>query len=383
MPAPPTPSRALAVQRLLTERCSAPVTVGGWQPLEPWAVARFRVEGAGAARTAIAKWVRPGTGRTARRESWRPAAECAALRFLAEDVETRLAPRVIAFDPAAGLLVLEDLAPRVALDTLLARDGAAAHAERLTAFARALGRLGAVTAGRADAYRSRRAALGPVDREAADTQPFADHRQEGVRWATVLGVPPGVRVSAELTRADAVLSEPGPFLALSNGDAEANNLLVHASGRADARLIDFEAARFTHALADAVCLYVPGPGWLSVGDPVASGLAGRHRHALAQGVPQAEDDRLFGFGLAAACLSWALIRLRRFPALDARARGDESRSQLVATLEAAARTASNHSSLPHLAGWADRIAATLRSRWPDADQDFTDPVRFPPYRRRG
>lgn len=204
-----------------------------------------------------------------------------------------------------------------------------------------------------------------------------------MRWATVLGAPPGARVSAELVRADAVLSEPGPFLALSNGDAEANNLLVHASGPADARLIDFEAARFTHALADAVCLYVPGPGWLSVGDPVASGLAGRHRHALAQGVPQAEDDRLFNLGLAAACLSWALIRLRRFPALDARSRGDESRSQLVATLEAAARTACDHSSLPHLAGWTGRIAATLRSRWPDADQDFTDPDRFPPYRRRG
>ncbi|MFE6764553.1 hypothetical protein [Streptomyces sp. NPDC057689] len=121
------------------------------------------------------------------------------------------------------------------------------------------------------------------------------------------------------------LSEPGPFMVLSNRDAEANNLLVHAAGPADARLIGFEAAGFTHAPADAVCLYVPGPGWLSVGDPVASGLADEHRHALARGIPQAEDDRLFGRGLSAACLSWAVIRRQRFPVLDARVLGDNRR----------------------------------------------------------
>ncbi|MFF8717643.1 hypothetical protein ACF07T_40615 [Streptomyces sp. NPDC015184] len=383
MPATPTPPRALAVQKVLTEHYSAPVAVGDWQQLEPWAVARFRMEGAGVARTAIAKWVRPAAGRTARSDPWRLPSECAALRFLGEDLGTHLAPRVIACDLAAGLLVLEDLAPRVALDGLLGRDGAAAHAKRLTAFARALGQLGAATAGRADAYYVRRAALGPVNREAEAAGRLAPCREEGVRQAAALGVPPGGRVLAELAETVTELSEPGPFMGLSNGDAEANNLLVHADGPADARLIDFEAAGFTHALADAVCLYVPGPGWLSVGDPMASGLADQHRHALARGIPQAEDDRLFGRGLSAACLSWAVIRLQRFPALDARVRGDNSRLQLVATLEAAARTALGCGSLPHLAGWVRRIAAMLRSRWPDADQDFTDQTRFPPYRPRG
>ncbi|MEU8509541.1 hypothetical protein AB0C40_33615 [Streptomyces brevispora] len=179
------------------------------------------------------------------------------------------------------------------------------------------------------------------------------------------------------------MGEPGPFLALSNGDAEANNLLVRACGPADARLIDFEAAGFTHAMADAVCLYVPCPAWLSVGDPVASGLADEHRRALARGIPQAEDDRLFGRGPAAACLSWALIRLQRVPVLDVRAQGDDSRLQLVATLEAATRTAAGCGPLPHLAGWVSRIATVLRSRRPDADQDLSDRTRFPPYRPRG
>ncbi|MGW1185713.1 hypothetical protein ACWD7Y_20965 [Streptomyces drozdowiczii] len=116
---------------------------------------------------------------------------------------------------------------------------------------------------------------------------------------------------------------------------------------------------------------------------MASGLADEHRHALGRGIPQAEDERLFGRGLSAACLSWAVIRLQRFPVLDARVRGDNSRLQLFATLEAAAHTALGCGSLPHLTGRVRRIATTLRSRWPDADQGFTDQTRFPPHRPRG
>jgi aminoglycoside phosphotransferase (APT) family kinase protein len=178
------------------------------------------------------------------------------------------------------------------------------------------------------------------------------------------------------------LSAPGPFLALSHGDAESNNILVRESGPADARLIDFEAAGYTHALIDAVCLHVPGRGWLSVGDPGAAGLADQYRHALAQGVPAAQDDQRYGFALAAACMSWALLRLGRFAVLDTRAPGDHSRPQLVETLESAARTAQAHRALPRLAGWAWRTAGLLRRRWPDADLDLTDWARFPPYSPR-
>ncbi|WP_377267069.1 hypothetical protein [Peterkaempfera sp. SMS 1(5)a] len=178
------------------------------------------------------------------------------------------------------------------------------------------------------------------------------------------------------------MHDPGPFLVLSNGDAEANNILLHASGPADARLIDFESAGYTHALTDAVCLYVPGPAWLAVGDPVTTGLADQYRSALALGIPEAQDDRRYGSGLAAACMSWALIRLHRFPPLDTRPPGDPSRLQLIATLEAAAHTARTRNALPHLTGWLRRIAALLRRRWPDADQDFSDPAAFPPYLAR-
>ncbi|MEU6093186.1 hypothetical protein ABZ865_41935 [Streptomyces sp. NPDC047085] len=50
--------------------------------------------------------------------------------------------------------------------------------------------------------------------------------------------------------------------------------------------------------------------------------------------------------------------------------------------EAAARTGEIYQALPHVNGWIRRIAAVLRRRWPDANQDLADGGRFPPYLAR-
>jgi hypothetical protein len=377
--------RLVAVQALLTDLYGAHVAVKGWERLEPWAVARVLLSGAGASWTVIVKWVRAGPAQV-RSEPWRLCAELAALQFLLEDLELALAPRVIAADVSAGLLVMEDLAPRVTLDHLIRRDGAAAHLGLLAAFARARGELNAATAGQAGTYRARCTAVGfaaPVGGAAEGR--LAGLWQLGHQGAAALGTPVAGPAASELTAVLDELNAPGPFLALSHGDAEANNIMVHEHGPADARLIDFEAAGYAHALIDAVCLHVPGPGWICVGDPGAAGLAGQYRRALVRGVPEAQDDRRYGFVLASACMHWALLRLHRFAVLDARVPGDHSRLQLVETLESAARTAEGHRALPHLAGWARRTADALRRRWPDADLDLTDWAKFPPYspRRNG
>ncbi|MGW1842952.1 hypothetical protein [Streptomyces sp. NPDC001966] len=382
MAAPRAICRVDALQNLLTDLCASPVTVDRLERLEPWAAARVWLRSASALPcSVVVKWV-PDGQREARTAPWRLCNELAALQFLSEDLGVGLAPRVFAADTTARFLVLEDLAPRVPLDRLLRRDGAAAHRDRLAAFARARGALSAATAGRAEAYYARRAELGPVDAAADPAGRLALLRAGGIDHASSLGVPLGGRASYELTSVFDELSAPGPFLALSNGDAEANNILLHDSGPAEARLIDFEFAGCTHALTDAVCLYVPGPAWLTVGNPSTTGLADEYRHALALGIPEAEDDRRYGDGLAAACVSWALVRLQRFALLDARSQGDHSRLQLIATLEAAADTAQTCRALPHLTTWIRRIATVLRHRWPDADQDFADSARFLPYRAR-
>ena len=374
--------RLVAVEALLTDLYGVPVAVEGWERLAPWAVARVLLGGTGGARTAIVKWVRGGPAQV-RSEPWRLRAELAALQFLSQDMRLALAPRVIAADVSAGLIVMEDLAPRVALDRLIRRDGAAAHRGLLAVFARARGELSAATAGHAGAYCARCAAVG----HAAPAGGGAAGRLAGL-WdqshqdASALGMPVAGLAESELTAVLEELNAPGPFLALSHGDAESNNIMVREHGPADARLIDFEAAGYAHALIDAVCLHVPGPGWICVGDPGATGLADQYRSALARGVPEAQDDRRYGFALASACMQWALLRLHRFAILDTRAPGDHSRLQLVETLESAARTAEAHRALPHLAGWARRTADALRHRWPDADLDLTDWTRFPPYSPR-
>jgi aminoglycoside/choline kinase family phosphotransferase len=373
--------RSAEVQALMTDLCGAPVTVERWERLEPWAVARVLLGGAGATRTVIAKWVRAGPAQV-RSEPWRLRAELAALQFLSDDLGLALAPRVIAADVPAGLLLLEDLAPRIALDHLIRRDGAAAHLGLLAVFAGACGELGAATAGQAGTHHARCAALGFSAPVGGAEGRLAGLWEQGHKDAAALGAPITGPLASELNAVLDELNAPGPFLALSHGDAESNNLMVHERGPADARLIDFEAAGYAHALTDAVCLHVPGPGWITVGDPGATGLADQYRRALAQGVPEAQDDLRYGFALASACMSWALLRLHRFAVLDTRAPGDHSRVQLVETLESAARTAEAHRALPHLAGWARRTADVLRRRWPDTDLDLTDQARFPPYSPR-
>ena len=381
MPAAGDTRRRSTVQALLTDLCSSPVSVGTWERLEPWAVARATLRGAMAPRTVIVKWVRDHPNGT-RTEPSRLRTELAALRFLSDDLGLSLAPRVIAADPDEGVMVLEDLAPRTALDRLLRRDGATTHAERLAVFARAHGELNAATAGRAELYSARLTSLGVRSRSTCPAGHPARLRDGHRTHATALGAPVTGPAQVELDAALAELINPGPFLVLSNGDPETNNILLHESGPTDPRLIDFESAGYTHALVDAVCLHVPGPAWMTVGDPLADGLADHYRRALAGGVPEAEDDRRYGFGLAAACFSWAIVRLQRYPLLDSRAPGDDSRLQLVETLEAAARTARTHRTFPHLAGWAGHAADRLRRRWPDADLDFTDRAAFPPYTAR-
>ncbi|WP_393053293.1 phosphotransferase [Streptomyces sp. LN549] len=382
MAAPSGTFRVDALQNLLTDVCASPVAVDRLERLDPWAVARVWLQSTSALpRSVVVKWI-PDGYREARSAPWRLRNELAALQFLSEDVGINLAPRVIAADTVARFLVLEDLAPRVSLDQLLRRDGAATHGDRLTAFARARGELSAATAGRAETYYTRRAELGPIDAAADRGGRLSPLRAAAIEHASSLGVPLDTRSAHELSSALEELAGPGPFVALSNGDAEVNNILLHASGPAEARLIDFEFAGYTHALTDAVCLYVPGPAWLAVGNPTATGLADQYRCALARGIPAAEDDRRYGDGLAAACVSWMLVRLQRFALLDTRSPGDHSRLQLIATLEAAARTAQTYRTMPHLTSWISRIAAELRHRWPDADQDFADSARFPPYRAR-
>ena len=56
-------------------------------------------------------------------------------------------------------------------------------------------------------------------------------------------------------------------------------------------------------------------------DPIADGVEAEYRAALSGSVPEAMNDARFGAAMAAACLVFAIIRVHRFPKLDARGAG--------------------------------------------------------------
>lgn len=342
-----------------------------WTRLEPWSVMRCHLAQAGG--SVIVKWRRGGAVRSDPRQT---LVEHAALGFL-QDIGVTSGPRLLASDLAAGVLVLEDLAPRRPLDQQIREAGVVRAWPGITAFARAAGELAALTTGRGAAFeacviRSGASLIDPRTAEAQATLAMMRRLED-------LGLPLGRPVERELETAFGVLQAPGPFQAFSNGDCEANNFLAEGG---EGRLIDFEAAAFRHALVDAAALHVPGPAWLTVAAPSQQAeLEHIYRTALATGVTAATDDDAFGLGMAAACLTRACERLTRFPRLDDRPRGESSRLQMVSALEAAADAASRHRRLPHLAGWGRRAGAWLRRRWPDADQDLGHLAPYTPRTR--
>lgn len=353
----------------------AGVRVARVEPLAPWAVARCHLRLAdGSAGSVIVKWLRehPQGLRTDLRQI---ATERAALAFLAELGFSR-APRLVAADHAAGLLAIEDLAPRTPLDARLRAEGLATLEAEMLDYARCLGELGAATAGGAGRYSTIRAGYGPIEPTAGQERGFGPQWPAASARLADLGLTIPGPVQRELAELLTVLETPGPFLTFTNGDTQVNNFLV---GEGEGKLIDYEAASYRHALTAAALIHTPGPAFITVQAPLCTALEAAYRAALAQGVPEAEDDRLFGDGMAGACLAFALDRLSRFDLLDGRAAGDESRVQMVATLESAALAARTHRGFPQAAGWADRAAAWLRRRWPDADVDL---ARYAPYTPR-
>jgi Phosphotransferase enzyme family len=361
------------IESLISASYDTPVRIRAADRLEPWSVLRCHLtaRAPGVPASVVVKWLRDNP-HDVRGDPAQLRTEQAALEFVAE-LDPALAPRLLAADtaptdPRGGILVLEDLAPREPLREILLREGPERCAGLLASFARALGRLHAVSASQADAYYTRLSRLGPVDRR-ADIERFPAGWRAGTQRMAEAGAGLTTAAMHELAGIATELASPSPFLAFSSGDPGVNNYLV--AGHGDGRLIDFESAGFRHASCDLVNdLYLPGSMWLTAGDPLSNGVEEAYRNTLAPAVPEVTDDRRFGQAVSGAGFIFAAGRLRRLPRLDARPRGDESRLNRVAALEAAADTATRHHCLPQLTAWARAAADSLRRRWPDTDIDL-------------
>ena len=238
-------------------------------------------------------------------------------------------------------------------------------------------RASAATAGHAGTYHARYAALGsPAPAGGAEGR-LAWLWDQGHKDAAALGAPIAGPAASELIAVIEELNAPGPFLALSHGDAESNNILVRESGPADARLIDFEAAAAPRPYRRGLPARSRS-GWISVGRPGAAGLAdstavpgpGRAERAGRPALRIRPGSSLHVLGA---------LRLRRFAVLDTRAPGDHSRLQLVETWNPPPGPPKPTAPCPAWQARVRRTADVLRRRWPDADLDLTDWATFPPF----
>lgn len=374
------PMRA-RIEGILSASYGIPVHVRSVDRVQPWSVSRCHLaaDSPEVPASVVVKWLRDNPN-DARRDPAQLSAEQAALEFLA-DVRAPLSPRLLAADTVpgnlrSGILVLEDLSPREPLRAILLREGQQRAGPLLLGYARALGRLHSLTLGRADTYYTRRRKLGPVDPQ-ADIEQFVGACGAGVQHMDHAGAAMTATASHELAGALTELTNPGPFLAFSNGDPGVNNYLVDSDG--DGRLIDFEAAGYRHALSDLVNdLYLPGSMWLTVSDPTTNGIEKMYRNTLAPFVHEVTDDRVYGRIIAGAAFVFAASRLSSLPKMDIRPYGHQGRLHRIATLEAAAHTANRHQCLPQLTGWARTAADVLRRRWPDVDIDLNTLADYTP-----
>ena len=333
-----------------------------FEKLPSWNLARVALSHLdGRVRSLLVKWPRTNVEREVGLGFLRT--EIAALGYV-NGIDSSLAPRLAwATD---DLFAVEDLGHgRWLWDLLRAGDPRAADAYR--DFARVMARLHTSTVGMTDRWNDarRRAGLAPAD---PDPEAIDVSRWEwNLSAFEAVGIDARPSAQVDLDRVRSTLTRPGPFLAFSNGDPGANNFVATDGG---GRLIDFEYARCRHALVDAACLHVQHSVWMTIADPTPFGVVNVYRTELAKHIPEAEDDALFFDGIAGAAAMRAVQRLQRFAKLDARPEGDESRRQMVATLDAARTTLAGYRVLSDLGGWLEDVAATLRRRWPDADVAF-------------
>ena len=299
-----------AAERLLTRRAGASVVLADPEDLggsDRSVVARARVSHNpfSLPRTLVVKHYladpEPGQPDPFRHE----VASCQLFTALPEDA--RPSPVLIAHDPAARLLVLEDLGRSSTLaDALFGPDPAAAQ-RCLVSWARALGRMQAATAGRESDFGALLRRLG----ERAWRDPVAeDARAALAAVSDLLEDDLGVRVSAaalQQAHDTARLLGGTRYRAFSPSDTCPDNNLVTSRG---VRFVDFEGGCFRDVVLDAAYFRVPFPACeasFALPDGMAAVMLEAWRNEIAGMWPDLDDPGVLEARLLDAQLLWVWL----------------------------------------------------------------------------
>jgi hypothetical protein len=314
-----------------------------------------------------------------RNPAWGLLDDWASLQFLNEvAADDGLAPRFLAGDAEAGLLAIEDLGSGDRPDQVLLGSDAAEAERALVELAATLGRLHARTTGKQPVFERIRAALGPP--RPPERDPYATLGQALRATIDVLGIAAPAGLDDEMRTLAQALQHPGSFGAFTHGDPCPDNWL-RVNGTL--RLLDFERARYRHALLDGVYGRIHFPTcWCVNRSPahLPPRMEQAYRAALQQGCPEAVDDTLFGRAVVVGCAYWAVTMCEWIvgrPAWylpPAPMEHDESwgiatvRQRALLRSDILARTTEEFGYLEAIGATFAALAAHLRTVWPpDAD----------------
>ncbi|EFH83846.1 hypothetical protein [Ktedonobacter racemifer] len=313
--------------------------------------------------------------------AWQLFNDWASLQFLGQvDASEPFAPAFYGGDAQVGLYVMEDLKAGTRLDHLLLGSDAEAAEAGLMAYARLHGRLHALTAGREAEYLRIREQLGPAE---------SSNSYYNYEWlssalyeiAELLDVPVAPGAEEELQSLRDFLLAPGSFNVFVQSDAAPDNFLFDGANWC---LLDFEGARYTHALLEGVYCRMPFPTCWCVyhmPEPLIQRMEAVYRAELAKGCPEAADDALFYPALVGACVAWALSFHAMMRPLEKMLEQDRllialtDRQRFLLYLNSAAQACASFGYLQAVGDTLRTCAQQLTQRWPEA----ADPPYYPAF----
>ena len=327
----------------------------------------------------------PGTPKTVILKRWRSAEDerfdpdfsashlfndWASLEFLGQVFgPASPAPQFYAGDQEQGFFVIEDLQGALPLSQTFWGEDAPKATRALVRYAEVLGQLHGLTLGQSEIFNAVRKQLG--DEFLPEAQNYTHFFQQSVEVLERLGFQLSPAALADVQQAAEILSQPGVFFAFTHGDPVFSNV-IETLGRL--RLIDFESARFRHALWEGAYprMLFPTSGLnyvYRIPETTWRQAELVYRSVLSQHCPAAMDDTTYGLAMTAACACWALALCQGPLSLQTAIVStapwvNELRQRMVARLELFVLTTQEFASLEALGDGFATLLADVQSRWP-------------------
>jgi hypothetical protein len=258
-----------------------------------------------------------------------------------------------------------------------------------------MGQLHAATVGQSETYAHIRQALGPLalpkplyqDPWSMPRGPtLSQHeREEAIKdyrnACRLLALTPGGEAAEEIERVtERVEADPGPFLALCQGDINAPGNCVRWKTRL--RLYDFDCAGFRHALVEGLAGRLTWGCMSRIPADIVRGMDTAYRKEFEAGCVAARKDEPYRQALVDAAARWHVFHvIWRLPTALERdfLRGlSNFRQQLVAWLDAFVAIVDEFGGAMALGESARAIARCLRARW---SQETAELPCYPAFRR--